>query len=78
MQVNVFVSRQDGRLSNEYLVLPMDLKAPVPKQYRIGWQYYATTSTTDNLFGDIDALAIEAEIRASGFAVVSPEVPDRR
>jgi hypothetical protein len=78
MQVNVFVSGQDGRLGNEYLVLPMDVKAPVPKQYRADWHYYATTSTTDNLFGDIDALAIEAEIRASGFAVVHPQVPDRR
>jgi hypothetical protein len=78
MQVNVFVSRQEGRSRNEYLMLPMNVKAPVLKQYRVGWQYYATTSTTDNLFGDIDALAIDAEISASGFALVDPEVPDRR
>ena len=76
MQANVFVSWQDGRLRHEYLVLPMDLKAPVPKQYRVGWKYFTTTSTTDQLFGATNALAIEAEISASGFAVVHPE-PNR-
>jgi hypothetical protein len=77
MQVNVFVSRHDGQLRNEFLVLPLDLKAPVPKQYRVGWRYFATTNTTDHLFGDIDALAIEAEIGANGFAVVHP-APERQ
>jgi hypothetical protein len=76
MQVNVFVARHDGELGNEYLVLPMDPKAPIPKKYRTGWQYIAITSTTDHLFGDVDAVAIETEIKASGFAVVHP-APDR-
>ena len=78
MQVNVFISRSSGHLQDELLVLPMTPKAPIPKQYRVGWRYFATTDTTDAMFGDVDARAIEVEISSCGFAVVSPEAPDRQ
>ena len=72
MQVNVFVARESGQLADGLLVLPMVPKAPIPKQYRIGWHYFATTGTNDAMFGEIDARAIEVEIETSGFALVKP------
>lgn len=78
MQVNVFVTRVDGKLQRDLLVLPQAPDAAIPAQYREGWTYYATVDTLDRMFGDIDARAIEAEIGKSGFAVVTPSVPDRR
>lgn len=78
MHVNVFVTRTDGKLRNELLVLPLTSQAAIPAQYHNGWSYYATVETGDHMFGGIDARAIEAELAASGFAVVMPKVPDRR
>ena len=78
MRVNVFITRTEGKLQNELLVLPLSPQAAIPQQYRSGWNYYATVDTGDRLFGDIDARAIEAELAAAGFAVVIPQVPDRR
>lgn len=78
MQVNVFVTRIEGKLQHELLVLPLSPQAAIPVQYRSGWNYYATVDTADRLFGDIDAKAIEAELEAAGFAVVVPEAPNRR
>jgi len=78
MQVNVFVTRQEGQLQRELLVLPLSPEAAIPPQYQEGWTYFVTVETTDRIFGDVDAEAIEAEIAASGFAVVTPQVPDRR
>lgn len=78
MQVNVFVTRREGELQREMLVLPLSPQTAIPPEYRSGWNYYATVDTGDRLFGDIDALAIEAELAASGYAIVKPEVPDRR
>jgi len=70
MNVNVFVTRVDGTLQNDLLVLPMSPQAAIPEQYRTGWNYYATVDTGDRMFGDVDAQTIEAEIAPSGFAVV--------
>ncbi|RYD73399.1 MAG: hypothetical protein EOP84_21605 [Verrucomicrobiaceae bacterium] len=78
MQVNVFITRQDGHLLNELLVLPMSADAAIPSNYRLEWVYYATTNTSDQMFGDLDAETLEAEIAEKGFAVVKPEVLDRR
>jgi hypothetical protein len=78
MQVNVFVMRRDGETPSELLVLPMPPEAATQEKYQIAWNYYATVDTGDRMFGEIDARAIEAEIAASGFAVVTPQVPDRR
>lgn len=78
MQVNVFVTRQEDQLQLELLVLPLSPQAAIPAQYQEGWTYFVTVETTDRIFGDVDAKAIEAEIAASGFAVVTPVVPDRR
>ena len=77
MNVNVFVTRVDGALQTELLVLPLSPQAAIPPQYRVGWNYYATVDTGDRMFGDIDARAIETEIAKSGFAVVKPTAPDR-
>jgi hypothetical protein len=77
MQVNVFVTRENDQLQGELLVLPMVPKAPIQKQYRIGWRYFATTDTADAMFGEIDARAIEVEISSTGFAIVSPDRHDR-
>jgi hypothetical protein len=78
MQVNVFITREDGQLQNKLLVLPISPQSAIPKEHRDDWRYYATVSTGDRMFGDIDARAIETEVAANGFAIVSPEVPDRR
>lgn len=78
MNVNVFVTRVDGQLQNQLLVLPIKPEAMIPPQYRTGWNYFATVDTGDRMFGDVDARAIEAEIAATGFAVVKPKVEDRR
>lgn len=78
MNVNVFVTRVDGAVQTELLVLPLSPEAAIPPQYRTGWNYYATVDTGDHMFGDVDARAIEVEIALNGFAVVKPEAPDRR
>jgi hypothetical protein len=78
MQVNVFVARESGRLQEALLILPMVPRAPIPKDYRVGWRYFATTDTDDALFGEIDARAIEVELENSGFALVSPKAPGRK
>jgi len=78
MNVNVFVTRIDGALQNELLVLPLSPEAAIPAQYRSGWNYFATVDTGDHMFGAIDGRAIEVEIASSGFAVVKPQAPDRR
>jgi len=76
MQVNVFVIPRDSE--NKLLVLPMSPDAAIPPQFQKGWFYYASVSSGDALFGDVDATTIEDGIAASGFALVSPEVPNRR
>ena len=78
MQVNVFVTRVDGQLQHELLVLPQSPQAAIPAKYQNDWTYFASVETGDSIFGDVDAKAIEAEIARSGFAVVTPTVPDRR
>lgn len=78
MQVNVFVTRSEGELQRELLVLPLSPEAAIPEQYRSGWNNYATVDTGDRMFGDVDARAIEIELASSGFAVVTPQAPDRR
>ena len=78
MNVNVFVTRIDGALQNDLLVLPVSPEAVIPAQYRTGWNYFATVDTSDHIFGAIDSRAIEVEIASSGFAVVKPKAPDRR
>jgi hypothetical protein len=78
MQVNVFVTRTDGQMQNQLLVLPLSPHAAIPQQYRQGWSYYATVDTGDHMFGDVDAVAIEKELANSGYAVVSTKAPDRR
>jgi hypothetical protein len=78
MNVNVFVTRVDGQLQRDLLAVPLAPTAVIPPQYRTGWTYYATVDTGDRMFGDVDATAIEAEIAASGFAVVKPKVEDQR
>ena len=78
MQVNVFVARIDGQLQNQLLVLPTSDQAAIPKQFRGDWTYYATVDSGDGMFGDVDASAVDAEIAATGFAVVTPTVHDRR
>lgn len=70
MHVNVFVTRADGKLKEQLLVLPLTPRAAIPAQYRNGWSYYATVETGDHMFGGVDALAIEAELAATGFAIV--------
>jgi hypothetical protein len=77
MQVNVFVTRVEGQLQNNLLVLPISPQAAIPDQFRRGWNYYATVDTRDHIFGDVVAVAIEIEIANTGFAVVTPKVPDR-
>jgi hypothetical protein len=77
MQVNVFISREAGHLHDKLLVLPMAPKAPIPKTYRVGWQYFATTDTADAMFGNVDPRAIEVELSSNGFAIVSPHAPDQ-
>ncbi|HEV7344425.1 MAG TPA: hypothetical protein VGN60_02185 [Devosia sp.] len=78
MQVNVFVTRAEGKVQHDLLVLPLSPHSAIPPQYRNGWNYYATVDTGDRMFGDIDARAIERELASSGFAVVTPQAPDRR
>jgi hypothetical protein len=78
MRVNVFITRQDGQLQNGLLVLPVSSDASIPQQYRLQWIYYATTDTSDSMFGNLDADTLEEEIARKGFAVVVPELPDRR
>ncbi|MGV8830357.1 MAG: hypothetical protein ACOH2N_00135 [Devosia sp.] len=77
MNVNVFVMRVDGALQAEMLLLPIVPRAPIPDKYRVDWEYFATVDTGDGMFVDIDALAIDIEIAASGFAVVIPTLPNR-
>lgn len=78
MRVNVFITRRDGQLQNELLVLPCSSEASIPAQHRLEWVYYATTDTSDSMFGNMDADTLEEEIAEKGFAVVAPELPDRR
>ena len=78
MQVNVFITREDGQLQNKLLVLPISPQAAIPPQYRVGWVYYARVDTQDQMFGDLDAVTLEAKIAAEGFAIVVPETPHRR
>ena len=78
LQVNVFVTRTEGKMQHELLVLPLSPQSAIPPQYRDGWNYYATVDTGDRMFGDVDARAIEAELASTGYAVVTPQAPDRR
>lgn len=74
MQVNVFITRENGQLQNKLLVLPITPIAAIPKEYRDGWRYYATVPSTDAMFNGVD---VERSLADKGFAVVEPEVPDR-
>lgn len=78
MQVNVFITRSNGQLQRELLVLPVSPQSAIPPKYRNEWNYFATVDTGDRMFGEVDARSIEAELARSGFAVVTPEAPDRR
>lgn len=78
MQVNVFITRERGQLQHKLLVLPIDPRVAIPPEFRLGWAYYATVSTGDRMFGDTDAVTLEAKIAAMGYAIVKPETPDRR
>jgi hypothetical protein len=78
MQVNVFITRETGQSQNKLLVLPINPKVAIPPEFRLGWIYYATVSTGDRMFGDMYASTLEEHIAAKGFAIVKPEVPDRR
>jgi hypothetical protein len=75
MQVNVFITRKDGKLQNQLLVLPAAPMFPVPEQYRSGWTYFVTTNTEDRMFGDTDAVSLEAQLASQGYAVLDP--PER-
>ena len=77
MQVNVFITRQEGRLQNKLLVLPMSPQSAIPPQYQVGWVYYASVGTGDRMFGDVDAVTIEQLIADQGFAILTPATPDR-
>lgn len=77
MRVNVFVSAVEHALAAKMLVLPDEVQAAMPEDYRAGWTYFATVDTADGIFGDIDARAIEIEMSANGYAVVQTTVPDR-
>lgn len=74
MQVNVFITREEGQLQNKLLVLPISPQSAIPPQYRVGWVYYATVASTDAMFNGVN---VERALAAKGFAVVEPEVPDR-
>ncbi|HEY8360203.1 MAG TPA: hypothetical protein VIL30_22330 [Ramlibacter sp.] len=78
MQVNVFITRKDGQLQNKMLVLPIDPKAAIPAEFRLGWVYYATTSTADRMFFEIGQHQLERDLASRGFVIVRPEAPDRR
>jgi hypothetical protein len=78
MQVNVFITRENRQLQNTLLVLPISPTAAIPPEFRLGWIYFASVSTGDRMFGDTDAVSLEAQIASKGYAVVKPNVPDRR
>ncbi|HEY0034895.1 MAG TPA: hypothetical protein VGB81_16655 [Devosia sp.] len=78
MQVNVFITHQDGDARTKLLVLPSSPNASIPPQFRLGWIYYATTNTSDAMFGDLDAMTLEEQLARQGYAIVRPETPDRR
>ncbi|HEY8576836.1 MAG TPA: hypothetical protein VIL88_10915 [Devosia sp.] len=78
MRVNVFITREDGQFLNKLLVLPASVQSVIPEQFRGAWDYYATVDSGDGMFGDVDAVTVEAAIATSGFAVVTPKVEDRR
>ena len=74
MQVNVFVGRAEGQLLNKLLLLPISPTAAIPKEYRSGWNYFATLDTRDAIFA---GKAVDSDLAARGFAVVLPDTPDR-
>jgi hypothetical protein len=78
MQVNVFITRESGELRNKLLVLPINPKVAIPPEFRLGWIYYATVSTGDRMFGEMDAVTLEEHVASRGFASIKPETPDRR
>ena len=78
MQVNVFITRKQGQLQRELLVLPVSPQTSVPPKYRSGWNYYATVDTRDRMFGEGGGDTIEAALARTGFAVMTPQAPDRR
>lgn len=74
MQVNVFITR----LNRQLLVLPYGPQTAVPLHLRhLRWYDLATTRTDDRLLAR-SASQIEADIKAQGFAVVTPSTADRR
>ena len=75
MQVNVFIAHQEGQSQNKLLLLPNNPSAAIPTEYRSGWTYYATLDSRDAMF---EGRAVDVDLAARGFAVVLPEVPDRR
>jgi hypothetical protein len=75
MQVNVFIAHQSGRSQHKLLLLPNFPTAAIPEEYRSGWTYYATLDSADPMFS---GRAVDADLAARGFAVVLPQVPDRR
>jgi hypothetical protein len=75
MQVNVFITREEGQSQNRLLVLPVEPSTAISKEYQVGWRYYATVPSTDSMFNGVD---VEQALAAKGFAVVEPKVPDRR
>lgn len=76
MQVNVFITRANGQLQNQMLVLPLLPQSAIPPKYRTGWKYFATVDTGDRLFSGIDSKAIEVELASSGYALVEVQVSD--
>lgn len=77
MQVNVFITHQEGALRNSLLVPPQSPQAAIPKEYQAGWQYFATVNSGDEMFGGISARSIELDILTAGHALVDPKVVDR-
>jgi len=72
MQVNIFISRKDGRSPDALLVLPFGPQADIPPDLRhLCWQHFLTTLTDDKLLGAKPG-AIEADLAESGFALVQP------
>lgn len=76
MQVNVFVTHHEGDAKTKLLVLPSSANSSIPPQFRLGWTYYATTNTSDQMFGDTDAVTLEAKLAMQGYAIIKPITPE--
>jgi hypothetical protein len=76
MQVNVFVTHNEGDAKVKLLVLPSSANSSIPPQFRLGWTYYATINTSDRMLGDTDAVTLEAKLAMQGYAIIKPGTPD--